>query len=653
MAQLMSPITYRSYDGAVLTLYPWVGDNVALLTQSSSYDPAVMNRVIAGLDNGYIAYLNITGRAPTSYLTYDGKTSIAETPTAFNGAAAAIGYIGSTGIEITSPYVKILYDEVKNNNYYDQVLFYEMGRNFWFYSNQLGPVDPFVTGFAIANRFVSMELAGLNLTAEYQERKPNILEGVLSKYLSNSTETLGNTLSVGAVPAGSQGTSVADFAASVLYQVYEDFGATAYERFYRHLERLPTASTAEAAYGNFFEAARFATGIDYGFINKGAGTTYMVGTSSGDVLSLTPTRNVALGFGGADVVNGSQSADLIFGDGGDDQLYGDGGDDILVGGLGADVVNGGPGDDTLVGGGGNDVLIGGDGRDVAYFSGDSGGYRMSTAAGGAVIVQSLAAAGDGVDTLSGVERVRFADRAGAAEIGSPATRFSIAYAAANPDLFGAYGLNSLALDAHYVSYGRSEGRGAADFDAYAYAANNTDLLQAFGLDVTQLVSHYAYHGKAEGRTAGGFDVYAYAANNSDLFQAFGLDTTQLVSHYANHGRAEGRSAAGFDVYAYAANNSDLFQAFGLDITQLVSHYANHGRAEGRAAVGFDAEGYAVANADLFSAFGLDPTLLVDHYIRYGKDEGRFPGRASGPSAAATSSLSVSNEAAAAGLLGSA
>jgi hypothetical protein len=47
---------------------------------------------------------------------------------------------------------------------------------------------------------------------------------------------------------------------------------------------------------------------------------------------------------------------------------------------------------------------------------------------------------------------------------------------------------------------------AQGFDAEAYAALNPDLLNAFGLDHNALVSHYISNGRAEGRAAFSVDT---------------------------------------------------------------------------------------------------------------------------------------------------
>ncbi|MFN6107888.1 MAG: hypothetical protein ACK5EA_25985, partial [Planctomycetaceae bacterium] len=70
-----------------------------------------------------------------------------------------------------------------------------------------------------------------------------------------------------------------------------------------------------------------------------------------------------------------------------------------------DTLTGNAGDDTLTGGLGNDSLVGGTGTDTAVFSFNFSASAV-TVSGGSVVVTRA----DGVDTLSGIERLQFADK---------------------------------------------------------------------------------------------------------------------------------------------------------------------------------------------------------------------------------------------------
>lgn len=78
----------------------------------------------------------------------------------------------------------------------------------------------------------------------------------------------------------------------------------------------------------------------------------------------------------------------------------------------ANTLTGGTGTDFLVGLGGNDTLNGGAGApvDVAAYRGALSGYTLSLASGNLVVTDIDAGNGDdGIDTLRGIEQVRFGD----------------------------------------------------------------------------------------------------------------------------------------------------------------------------------------------------------------------------------------------------
>lgn len=92
----------------------------------------------------------------------------------------------------------------------------------------------------------------------------------------------------------------------------------------------------------------------------------------------------------ASVRNGTAAADTLTGD-------------TLANGL-----LGGAGPDVLTGGEGADVLDGGDGLDTARFSAQASRYRVEPAAFGWTVTDRTGR--DGVDSLTGIERLRFSDQ---------------------------------------------------------------------------------------------------------------------------------------------------------------------------------------------------------------------------------------------------
>jgi serralysin len=363
------------------------------------------------------------------------------------------------------------------------------------------------------------------------------------------------------------------------------------------------------------------------------------GTDTLDLSAQTRAARVNLAAGSFSSigVDGSNNVAIAYG-ATIENAAGGSGADVITGNSAANTLRGGAGADTLTGGAGDDVIIGGAGVDIAVFSAAYSSYSITAGANGSFIVRYLSGDGDGSDTVSEIETLRFSDRdvapGSGTTTGSTAVSSSFtacAYAANNADLYNAFGMNTTALEQHYINFGRAEGRQATGFDPYAYAANNADLFNAFGTDVNALIRHYITSGKSEGRVASGFDPYSYAANNTDLFNAYGTDVSGLIRHYITSGKSEGRTVGSFDAVAYVAMNSDIYAAYGLNLSSLISHYVNNGRAEGRSATGFNVEGYATQNSDLFSAFGSDLNKLVSHFISNGRNEGRNAGVSSSSS----------------------
>jgi Ca2+-binding RTX toxin-like protein len=118
-------------------------------------------------------------------------------------------------------------------------------------------------------------------------------------------------------------------------------------------------------------------------------------------------------------------------------LSGLAGNDRLVGYNGNDTLDGGDGSDELFGGGGDDTLIGRGGfgnADVAVFAGNYADYQIVT--GDVTTVTGIGGrAGDGTDSLYGIEELRFAD-----------ITVSLGINPNNPPIFGEPGMADQEVD---------------------------------------------------------------------------------------------------------------------------------------------------------------------------------------------------------------
>lgn len=234
-----------------------------------------------------------------------------------------------------------------------------------------------------------------------------------------------------------------------------------------------------------------------------------------------------------DVLTGTTGNDVIFGQGGHDRISGGDGDDklssgeyvtangpvldykgdTLDGGTGNDLLTGGSGNDRLIGGTGSNLLYGGGGFDTAVYAGNRDTY---TIAKGSASIGITAIDGSTTDTLNGIQRVEFADKAIAYDIEDNAGHIYRLYRAAFdrvPDKAGLGYWLKVADD------------GAAAVNIAATIMNSTEFKGLYGsnlsneqflTNVYQNVLHRAYD-------QGGFDYWIATMRDEHLSQAQVLD----------------------------------------------------------------------------------------------------------------------------------
>jgi len=218
--------------------------------------------------------------------------------------------------------------------------------------------------------------------------------------------------------------------------IVENEGDTIVELAGEGTDTVLTALGTYNALATNVENLTFTSAIDHvGFGN--AGDNVITGSTGRDVL---------LGLDGNDtLIGGSGVANELYGGAGDDTyiltavgdtiveaagggidtvrttdnnttlaanvenlIYTGQGGAFLSGNAEANTITGGSGADTLTGGMGNDILNGGAGTDVAVLSGVRADYTIVATANGYQVTDNTANR-DGIDQLSGVENVRFAD----------------------------------------------------------------------------------------------------------------------------------------------------------------------------------------------------------------------------------------------------
>jgi Ca2+-binding RTX toxin-like protein len=120
----------------------------------------------------------------------------------------------------------------------------------------------------------------------------------------------------------------------------------------------------------------------------GQGTDTVLSSITYSIAAATAVENITLTGGGTINATGNT------------------GNNVLIGNTGANTIFGGAGNDSLEGGGANDTLDGGLGTDTAVYTGNQADYIITSLGNGVFTVTSIA---DGIDRLTGIERISFAD----------------------------------------------------------------------------------------------------------------------------------------------------------------------------------------------------------------------------------------------------
>lgn len=304
-------------------------------------------------------------------------------------------------------------------------------------------------------------------------------------------------------------------------------------------------------------------------VGGGAGSNVAIGDSANQTIILGVDDDTLRGGGGDDTIGSREGRDL---------LYGDAGNDFVFGGLGYD---------RLQGGTGNDTLHGDEGVDAVRIEANFADVGLAREAYGALTMTSATL---GVDTLQGVELLRFNDRVELVNApNAPITKsgkglFSESdYLADNPDVAQAVARGEFASGLqHYEAYGAAEQRlGVVSLDEQFYLAQNQDV--AIAVERGEFASglqHYMTYGAGEGRDPNAlFDEAWYLQHNTDVaaaVQAGGFASG--YEHYEAFGWKEGRTpSAWMDTTAYLTENPDVAMA----VIDPLSHFLDFGAREGR------------------------------------------------------------------------
>lgn len=268
-----TPVTYHSFQGDTLQLYAWEGQHVVFMTPTPNLDDQVMGEILDTVDKAYEFYTQVTGREPTKWDansttyqghgTYQGKATIAAVP---RTCGAGCGQIGWQGIELLQPYFDGFYTHVKDQGLYDQIVFYELGRNFFFFSGAVDAPDigsPATTGFAIFMRFLSLEAAGVKggpFNGKSWDYFQHSVEELVDIYKANPELNLKNTVLANKMPPNPMNLGVTDLCASFYFRLHRLFGIEFTKKFLQTLATYPKAQNTQDAIDNIILAACTASG---------------------------------------------------------------------------------------------------------------------------------------------------------------------------------------------------------------------------------------------------------------------------------------------------------------------------------------------------------------------------------------------------------
>lgn len=256
--------TYTTQQGIVLNLFAWPGIMNAFLTKTATLDGPTMRKIITAADGTYNYYAGAVGQNLWLYFNYNGLATIADTGVGgVNLCGDGCTYIGATGMEVSDNAFGWLYNGVLSNTGYDQVMFYEFGRSFWIFPNQLQyqlPADSSceVTGYAVLMRYRSISAQGYTglfggSAANYTSQYTYSL-GMIDTYAANISLNFNNTFLTNSFASPYGGCS--DLWASMVIRLANNNGGEAFiQQLFKQSLLRPTATTTQTAIDNFVLAA--------------------------------------------------------------------------------------------------------------------------------------------------------------------------------------------------------------------------------------------------------------------------------------------------------------------------------------------------------------------------------------------------------------
>jgi hypothetical protein len=260
-----------------------------------------------------------------------------------------------------------------------------------------------------------------------------------------------------------------------------------------------------------------------------------------------------------------------------------------TGTTGPDTMTGTSADDVFRGNGGNDSINGAGGNDTAVFSGNRASYRLADNGPGVTVTDNRAG-NDGVDSITAVERLSFADMSVNLAIGANSRTILSGQLKTLEELYVAF--FDRIPDADGLSYWIDQTRGGQTIDSIANAFYSAALLYPAQTGYTAGMSNADFVnviyrnvlGRPEGADAGGL-AYWSGALASGAQSRGALVTSILASAHTFKGTAQyGWVADLLDNKAIVAqrfavemglnyNAADLSISRGMAIADAVTPYS--------------------------------------------------------------------------------
>lgn len=254
-------ISYKSFKGQKYDLYPWMGRKICILSKKNDHDLKVMAKIVDTWDRAYEFYTECAGAEPRKNKQYEGRGIIAEVD---DSCGAGCGILGGTGIELTGKMLPGFIKKVETKNAWDQMLFYEMGRNFWLggwfdrlemKTDDGGKRGAVATMYAILMRHMVIEELELTGYAWGKDWKGWVktMEDKIDFYIDAEDRNWENTFKIASSVPGCR--DVKDLWASMVMRLKKDHGGMDFIKgLWSSVHKLPKAKSSQDAADNFFVA---------------------------------------------------------------------------------------------------------------------------------------------------------------------------------------------------------------------------------------------------------------------------------------------------------------------------------------------------------------------------------------------------------------